>query len=187
MSAAQYGFPYVSSDQSQWLALAEAVWNSQQRQWDTESCGGGLYQQISNISFSATAGPKNSPSAVGFMNLGARLYAYTGNETYADWTAKAWDWLEQVGLVADNGAGGLEVYVGIVDPPRSASDCSQYISTTLWSDSPGKILNAAAMIFNMTGDTAWEDCLYGIWKGSEVSATDSFSPVGFQHLQEARN
>lgn len=46
MSAAEFNFPNPPSDQPQWLALAQAVFNSQAPRWNTDSCGGGLKWQI---------------------------------------------------------------------------------------------------------------------------------------------
>jgi hypothetical protein len=34
-----------------------------------------------------------------FFNLGARLARYTGNQTYADWAEKTWDWMRGTGLM----------------------------------------------------------------------------------------
>lgn len=42
MSAAEVKFPNPPDDQPQWLALAQAVVNSQIPRWDDTSCGGGL-------------------------------------------------------------------------------------------------------------------------------------------------
>jgi len=76
MSAAEYRFPNPPSDQPQWLALAQGVWNSQQLRWDNEYCNGGLRWQI--FTWNNGYDYKNTPSNAGFINLGARLYAYTG-------------------------------------------------------------------------------------------------------------
>ena len=76
MTAAEYKFPNPPEDQPQWLELAQGVWNSQQLRWDTSTCGGGLRWQI--FTFNLGYDYKNSPSNAGFLNLGARLYAYTG-------------------------------------------------------------------------------------------------------------
>lgn len=46
MSAAEYKFPDPPADQPQWLALAQAVFNTQAARWDTEHCAGGLRWQI---------------------------------------------------------------------------------------------------------------------------------------------
>lgn len=46
MTAAEVKFPDPPEDQPQWLALAQAVFNSQAPRWDTDTCGGGLKWQI---------------------------------------------------------------------------------------------------------------------------------------------
>jgi mannan endo-1,6-alpha-mannosidase len=46
MSAAELKFPNPPQDKPQWLALAQAVFNSQALRWDTTTCGGGLRWQI---------------------------------------------------------------------------------------------------------------------------------------------
>lgn len=35
-----------------------------------------------------------------FFNLGARLARYTGNDSYAEWAEKTWDWMEGVGFIS---------------------------------------------------------------------------------------
>lgn len=49
MSAAEYNFPHPEADEPQWLALAQAVFNTQAARWDTEHCGGGLRWQIFQV------------------------------------------------------------------------------------------------------------------------------------------
>lgn len=76
MTAAEYRFPNPPSTQPQWLELAQGVWNSQQLRWNPQTCAGGLNWQI--YSFNLGYDYKNSPANAGFINMGARLYAYTG-------------------------------------------------------------------------------------------------------------
>jgi mannan endo-1,6-alpha-mannosidase len=53
MTAAEAGFPNPPSNKPQWLALAQAVFNSQALRWDNSTCAGGLRWQI----FSVGGGP----------------------------------------------------------------------------------------------------------------------------------
>lgn len=46
MAAAEYNYPNPPPDQPQWLALVQAVFNSQLARWDNATCGGGLRWQI---------------------------------------------------------------------------------------------------------------------------------------------
>lgn len=163
MTAAEYKFPNPPADQPQWLGLAQGVWNSQQARWDTSTCNGGLRWQI--FTFDTGYTYKNSPSNAGFINLGARLYAYTGNQTYANWVNRAWDWMEGVLLISNFGEGpGYGVYDGVYD----TNNCTT-ITFLQWTYSAGMLLNTAAVMYNITGDPIWETRLYGIWNSSNVS------------------
>ena len=105
MVAAETKFPDPPHDEPQWLALAQAVFNSMATpdRWQEDTCGGGLRWQVpfSNLGYNY----KNSISNGCFFNLGARLARYTGNETYAKWADKTWDWMLGVGFMGkDNEA-----------------------------------------------------------------------------------
>jgi mannan endo-1,6-alpha-mannosidase len=79
MSAAEFKFENPPPEKPQWLALAQAVFNSQALRWDTSTCGGGLRWQI--YTFNNGYNYKNSISNGCFFNIAARLGAYTKNET----------------------------------------------------------------------------------------------------------
>ena len=70
MIAAETNFENPPTDQPQWLALAQAVFNTQASRWDNTSCGGGLKWQI--FTFNNGYNYKNSISNGCFFNLGAR-------------------------------------------------------------------------------------------------------------------
>lgn len=105
MAAAEEKFPDPPPDEPQWLALTQAVFNAMATpdRWQEDTCGGGLRWQVpfSNVGYNY----KNSISNGCFFNIGARLARYTGNQTYADWAEKAWDWMLGVGFMGkDNEA-----------------------------------------------------------------------------------
>lgn len=168
LSAAEYGFPDVSPDQPSWYGIAEALWNAETRRWGTETCEGGLYQ-LFDSDFDA---PDDLKGAVDFVILSARLYALTRNETYADWTNTAWDWMDRVGLVVANGTrnGSLTIYNSILEPPRNIQACSENIAPTICTNRAAMMLNTAAIMFNITRDEKRENRAYGISDGTEVSA-----------------
>lgn len=98
MLAAETNFPNPPSDQPQWLALAQAVFNTQADPIRHDStCNGGLRWQIplSNNGYNY----KNSIANGCFFNLGARLARYTNNSTYSDWAERTWDWVQGVGFI----------------------------------------------------------------------------------------
>ncbi|KAI0189477.1 glycosyl hydrolase family 76-domain-containing protein [Astrocystis sublimbata] len=97
MSAAEYNFQNPGHGQPQWLALAQAVFNTQAARWETKICNGGLRWQI--FTWNHGFDYKNSISQACFFNIAARLALYTGNATYAEWAVKTWDWMVGVKFI----------------------------------------------------------------------------------------
>ncbi len=163
MTAAELRFPNPPPDQPQWLELAQGVWNSQQLRWDTSTCNGGLHWQI--FSWNKGYSYKNTPANAGLLNLGARLYAYTGNQTYGDWADKVWNWLWDVGYVTgpDNPPEWR-----VLDGAGVEANCSQYHDIR-WSYNVAMLLNACAVMWNVTQNPVWENRTLGLWNSSDVS------------------
>jgi mannan endo-1,6-alpha-mannosidase len=93
MTAAEANYPNPPSDQPQWLALSQAVFNLMAGNWDNATCGGGLRWQI--FPFNKGYDYKNSISNGCLFHLAARLARYTGNETYATWAQTTFDWMQK--------------------------------------------------------------------------------------------
>lgn len=164
MSAAEVNFPNPPPDQPQWLALAQAVFNSQAARWDTQTCGGGLRWQV--FPFNTGFDYKNSISNGVFFNLGARLARYTGNQTYAQWAERVWDWMSEHELLD----GQFQVWDGSHDLTTNCSTQTQL----QWSYNVGIYLHGAANMYNFTnGDSTWETRVKGM-----AQATDTFFPNG---------
>ncbi|RFU31159.1 hypothetical protein B7463_g5174, partial [Scytalidium lignicola] len=158
MSAAETNFQNPPSDEPQWLALAQAVFNTQVARWDNSTCGGGLRWQI--FTFNQGYNYKNSISNGCLFNLAARLAKYTGNDTYAQWAYKTWDWMENANLMDRN----YYIYDGADD----SINCSQ-INRLQWSYNAGAMLLGAATLYNYTnGDDVWRQRTSGLLKGSDV-------------------
>lgn len=138
MSAAEQKFPDPPPDKPQWLALAQAVFNEQAGRWDTQYCNGGLRWQI--FTFNTGYDYKNTISNGCFFNLGARLAMYTGNQTYADWAEKTWDWIESVGFLDPN------TYY-FYDGAHISFNCTD-INRIQWSYNPAVFLLGAANMYN---------------------------------------
>jgi hypothetical protein len=137
MSAAELKFQNPSPDKPQWLALAQAVFNRQAARWDDKDCGGGLRWQI--FSFNNGYNYKNSISNGCFINIGARLGAYTGNQTYFDWVEKTWDWMSAINLISPS--------YQVFDGTDVLLNCSQ-LDHVQWSYNSGVLLLAAATMWN---------------------------------------
>ncbi|KAI2625655.1 glycoside hydrolase family 76 protein [Hypoxylon sp. NC1633] len=153
MLAAEVNFPDPPSDQPQWLALAQAVFNTQAdpSRHDT-TCGGGLRWQIpfANNGYDY----KNSIANGCFFNLGARLARYLDNQTYADWADKTWDWVESVGF--------MDKDYRIYDGAHIEKNCTD-INRAQFSYNNAVYLLGAAYMYNYTnGDSKWEARINGL-------------------------
>ncbi|KXH41601.1 glycosyl hydrolase family 76 [Colletotrichum salicis] len=157
MTAAEDGFPNPPEDEAQWLALAQAVFNTMASPDRHDStCGGGLRWQIplSNNGYNY----KNSIANGCFFNIGARLARYTKNETYANWAEKTWDWMTSVGFI--------DADYNIYDGGHVEQNCTD-INKAQFSYNNGVFILGAAMMYNYTdGADAWKTRLDGLIEGT---------------------
>ncbi|KAI0012083.1 glycosyl hydrolase family 76-domain-containing protein [Xylariaceae sp. FL0662B] len=164
MSAAEYKFPDPPADQPQWLALAQAVFNTQAVRWDEANCAGGLRWQI--FQWNNGYDYKNSISQACFFNLAARLALYTGNATYADWAVRTWDWMEGVRLIHDD--------YRISDGAHIGDNCSKIVPYEFSYNVGAFLLGSAAMVAwadsaNRTDEAdAWRDRVDGLLNSTET-------------------
>lgn len=140
MTAAEKGFPDPPSGSGvdSWLALAENVFNAQVPRWDTDSCNGGLRWQI--YPFNNGYDYKNTMSNGDFMQLAARLFRYTGNQTYSDWASKVSEWSMQIGLIDKD---SYAVYDG-----TSVQQNCRDVNHFQWTASLGSYLTANIYLYN---------------------------------------
>lgn len=137
MAAAEVKFPNPPEDKPQWLALAQAVFNTQYPRWNNESCHGGLKWQV--FSFNNGYNYKNTVSNGCFFNLAARLAVYTGNRTYAEWAEKTWDWVYEVGLISKE----WQFFDGTDDK----NNCTE-VNHIRWTYNAGLFLLGAAHMYH---------------------------------------
>ena len=173
MSAAESNYTNPDDTDPQWLALAQAVFNTQAAVWDNSTCGGGLRWQ--KFPFNAGFDYKNAISNGCFFNLAARLGAYTGNSSYLTWAERAFEWSHAIGLVADNNAGGLSVYDGTDDEQNCTS-----VNHLQWTYNAGTYLYGCAMMWNQTGDDMWKEFALELWNGSSVFFTGTNNQVMYE-------
>ncbi|KAL8918261.1 MAG: hypothetical protein Q9172_005495 [Xanthocarpia lactea] len=158
MSAAEMNFPAPPPDKPSWLALAQAVFNQQASRWETSTCGGGLRWQI--FSWNKGYEYKNSISNGCFFQLAARLARYTGNQTYADWAEKTWDWMETTRLVTPE----FNIYDGV----NMLDNCTKPVPIQ-WTYNVGTFLMGAANLYNYTdGDPKWRKLTEDLLNGTKV-------------------
>ncbi|KAK3346109.1 glycosyl hydrolase family 76-domain-containing protein [Lasiosphaeria hispida] len=163
MLAAEVGFPNPPKDQPQWLALAQAVFNTQAARWEHEDCAGGLHWQIPPTNGGYNY--KNTVANVVFLNLAARLARYTKNETYAEWAEKAYDWTSGVGYIDKD--------YNVFDGGHVEANCTD-INLVQFSANAAVLLHATASMYNHTNDQRWRARVQGLLNRT----TEHFFPNG---------
>ncbi|KAH8886863.1 hypothetical protein GQ53DRAFT_750518 [Thozetella sp. PMI_491] len=169
MSAAEYNFPNPPAKKPQWLALAQAVFNTQASRWDPGNCGGGLRWQI--FTWNNGFDYKNTISQGCFFNIGARLALYTGNNSYAEWAEKTWDWTVQAGLL---NLDSWYLYDG-----AHIDNCSN-ITPYQWTYNAGSFLLGAAAMYNYSTGAErekWRERVDGLLNGTMVFFTGDKSDI----------
>ncbi|TGZ85123.1 mannan endo-1,6-alpha-mannosidase [Ascodesmis nigricans] len=152
MNAAEKKFPDPPPEEPQWLALVQAVFNLQVKRLREEeatyNCGGGLRWQA--IPLNGGYDYKNTISNGCFFQLGARLARYTGNDTYAEWAEKIWDWTEKIGFITPE--------YSIIDGGwiNATSNCTTR-SEIRWSYNAGVYLGGAAFMYDYTKKDIWKE------------------------------
>lgn len=148
MSAAETKFEDPPDGTPGWVAMAQAVFNLMAARWDTSTCNGGLRWQI--FTFNAGYTYKNSVANGCLFNIASRLAVYTGNQTYADWATKVWDWQTGIGLIGSN----YDVYDGSSD----TANCSS-VDKLQFTYNQGLFLFGSAMMYNYVCITSfWRFC-----------------------------
>jgi mannan endo-1,6-alpha-mannosidase len=150
MSAAERNFPNPPETSPGWLAMAQAVFNTQAARWDTETCGGGLRWQI--FTFNNGFNYKNTISNGCFFNLAARLAKYTGNQTYAEWADRVWNWTTSVNLMTNDWL--------FYDGTDDQSNCTSY-NQIEWTYNSGVYLLGAAHMYNLVRFLCCLCCTHG--------------------------
>ncbi|KAL3481348.1 glycoside hydrolase [Aspergillus californicus] len=169
MSAAERNFPSPHGSPD-WLAMAQAVFNTQAWRWDPKTCGGGLRWQI--FTWNAGYTYKNTISNGCFFNLAARLARYTGNQTYADWATKVWDWTRSVGYMTED-------YI-FYDGADLQQNCTM-LDQARWTYNAGVYLLGAAAMYNFTnGSPVWRARTEGIINSANIFFANDPQDVMFE-------
>ncbi|CZS99214.1 related to mannan endo-1,6-alpha-mannosidase DCW1 precursor [Rhynchosporium graminicola] len=148
MSAAESKFPDPPNPKHPgWLSLVQAVFNEQVGRWDTSLCNGGLRWQIYEVTGYDL---KNTISNGCLFNIAARLARYTGDQKYADWAVKIWDWMERIGLISST--------FNIFDNAEAQKlNCTE-LDRNQWTYNAGTMLMGAATMYNYTdGSELWKN------------------------------
>jgi len=170
MLAAETKFPDPPSTSPGWLALAQAVFNTQAVRLKLEEssagfCGGGLrwqvYQYLTGYNY------KNSIANGCFFNIGARLARYTNNDTYAQYAETTFNWIQSVGL--------MDADYHIYDGAHIESNCTD-INKVQFSYNMAVWLLGAANMYNYTTGAQQQ-----VWKARVDGLLNSTIDTFFQN------
>ncbi|KAE8139471.1 glycoside hydrolase [Aspergillus pseudotamarii] len=156
MTCAETKYPDVSDGPS-WLSLVQGVFNNQIPRWEMQTCHGGLRWQIH--SWLPGYDLKNTISNGGLFQIAARLARYTGDQKYADWATKIWDWMASSPLLDTK-------TWNVADTTSVTNDCKTN-GNEQWTYNYGTLLSGAAYMYNLTnGDPKWLDAVDGLLNAS---------------------
>ncbi|KAE8375744.1 glycoside hydrolase [Aspergillus bertholletiae] len=164
MTCAESKYPDVSDGPS-WLSLVQGVFNNQIARWDMQACHGGLRWQIH--SWLPGYDLKNTISNGGLFQIAARLARYTGDQKYADWATKIWDWMASSPLLDTK-------KWNVADTTNVNNGCSTN-GNEQWTYNYGTLLSGAAYMYNLSyanvwcqtnGDPKWLDAVDGLLNAS---------------------
>ncbi|RQM08027.1 hypothetical protein DH86_00001353 [Scytalidium sp. 3C] len=173
MTAAETNFQNPPDGSPGWLALAQAVFNTQATRPD-QNCGGGLRWQV--YPYLQGYDYKNTIANGCFFNIGARLARYTGNDTYAKHAETIWDWVTSVGF--------MDAEYNIYDGAHIESNCTD-INKVQYSYNMGVWLLGAANMYNYTnGSAVWKERVDGLL----AATTKTFFPnnIAYEVACEAK-
>ncbi|KAI0009535.1 glycoside hydrolase family 76 protein [Xylariaceae sp. FL0662B] len=178
LTAMEYNFEALPCDKSgtgaagdcanSWLAISTNAFEEFVGRWNADSgtCGGGLKWQYNPAANGYYY--KNSVTNGGFFQTAARLARYTGNQTFADWANKIYDWSTSIGLVSSE----YQVFDGAGDDKNQ--NCS-VVSQDQWSYNMATYIHGAAHMYAFTkGDSTWESRVKGL---VNTAKSTFFSPT----------
>lgn len=159
MAAAEKNFSNPEQPELNWLALAQAVFNTMSSRWDVGECNGGLRWQI--FQWNSGYDYKNSVSNGALFHIGARLARYTGNDSYVEWCEKVFDWMYGVGLLTEGD------HWFVYDGTKVDNNCSN-ITKYQWTYNQGLLLSGCAYLYNYTLDEKWHERTLRFLNASEA-------------------
>ncbi|KAJ3029194.1 UNVERIFIED_CONTAM: hydrolase 76 protein [Siphonaria sp. JEL0065] len=133
-----------------YLSIVENTWAEMLEQWDETYCGGGLYWSRNRNSEVLNQRFYKSSIANGqHVELSARLYALTGNETYRQWADRVYTWMKQTVMTPD-----YAIYDGVTADDQN--DCgSSKLNIAEWSYQLAELISATAILYSKTKTSSY--------------------------------
>lgn len=145
MTAAEFGFPIPNNES--WVDMAIDVFDALTMRWDSGYCDVGLrVERYFKEGYDYAQTSANSD----FFLLASRLARFTGNDTYAEWAEKIFDWAKEIGLITDD----YNVY-------GARRDCTT-INDIQWTYEHGLLTEGAAVMYNIVST-----CLVESWNAAK--------------------
>ena len=156
LTALEYRFPVLPCPsnsntsagvrcETDWLTIADNTFNDYVGRYihDSATCNGGLKWQYTPTQSGYDY--KNTISNGAFFNTAARLFRYTGNQTYGEWATRVYDWTKAVGFISTQ----YNVFDGAGD--GNGANCTG-IDTDQWSYNIGVYLYGSAHMAAANGN-----------------------------------
>ncbi|KAJ3416401.1 hydrolase 76 protein [Chytridiales sp. JEL 0842] len=135
-----------------WLEVAARTWNHALEQWDTTTCGGGIYwSRNRNAARLNQRFYKSSITNAQAIEVAARLYEITKNQTYVEWADRLYDWMKKTVMLPD-----YSVLDGVMgDDPNSCGP--EKLERDLISYTPACMLVGLGQLFVSTKQQKYID------------------------------
>ncbi|KAJ3091005.1 hydrolase 76 protein [Physocladia obscura] len=152
----------VSGDNPTYLTVANNTYWQMFEDWDTTACKGGIYWSRDRTSSAANdANYKSTITNAQHIELGARLFALTGDEIYITNANLVYAWLQSSGLIQSD-------YT--ISDGLDATTCE--LSPYQYSYHSGELVAGLSILYNATGQESYLTEAHNHWAHIMVSFTN---------------
>lgn len=146
---------YIETNEVRYLTQAKVVWNYlKDHGWD-ETCGGGIHWKELNEPSTSKHSCSTGPAAV----LGCKMYLATHEQEYLDWAIKYYDYV--INVLQDKSD---HLFFDNVRPNTENPNLPGDIEKNKYSYNSGQPLQAACLLYKITGEQKYLDEAYAIAK-----------------------
>ncbi|KAJ3113452.1 hydrolase 76 protein [Phlyctochytrium bullatum] len=133
-----------------WFDVANTTFFQMLQQWDTSTCGGGIYWSRDRNSRSKDY--KSTITNGQAIEMAARLYRLKPDPVYRKWADDIYAWMKKYVVQPDYTViDGFNAVRAGDTPAQCASD----VTTDLWSYQPGVMIPGLAILYNVTQNATY--------------------------------